>query len=151
MTLAKSAESRKEGSALGRANLELGERRGITITITIMEAANEPIYCPDQPIRTSSFYANGVKLRSPASRSSRWGNRSPLLLNPSGVSTNHIQYALGLIRCGTPLGFEICCPFQPSVRCATLGLWSGTALQFFPVWPPLDEICILRAVVRYPR
>ena len=38
---------------------------------------NAPIYCPDQPIQTSSFYANGVKLQSPASRSARWVTDRP--------------------------------------------------------------------------
>ena len=33
---------------------------------------NAPIYWPDQSIQTSGFYANGVKLRSPASHSARW-------------------------------------------------------------------------------
>ena len=43
------------------------------------------------------------------------------MFEPQRGSTNNFQYALGLIHCGTPLGFDICCPIQPSVRCATLG------------------------------
>ena len=43
------------------------------------------------------------------------------MIEPHRGSTNHFQNALGLIPCGTPLGFVICCPFRPSVRYATLG------------------------------
>ena len=43
------------------------------------------------------------------------------MIEPQRGSTNHFQNALGLIHCGTPLGFVIFCPFQPSVRYATLG------------------------------
>ena len=43
------------------------------------------------------------------------------MIEPQRGCTNNIQYGLGLIHCGTPLGFEIFYPIQPSVRCATLG------------------------------
>ena len=38
---------------------------------------NAPIYSPDQPFQTCAFYANGVKLQSPASRSARWVTDRP--------------------------------------------------------------------------
>ena len=45
---------------------------------------------------------------------------STALRNPHQRST-FVHYEFCEIHCGTPLGFEICCPFQPSVRYATLG------------------------------
>ncbi len=45
---------------------------------------NESLYCPNQAIQSSGFYANGVKLRSPASRSARWVADHPHHRTPTG-------------------------------------------------------------------
>ena len=41
-------------------------------------------HVPDQPIQSSGFYANGVKLQSPASRSARWVAHHPHDRTPTG-------------------------------------------------------------------
>ena len=45
---------------------------------------------------------------------------APMIEPQRGSTMNQSQGILDMI-CGTPLGFVICCPFQPSVRYATLG------------------------------
>ena len=41
--------------------------------------------------------------------------------NKAGLGVSAARCEFSEVRCGTPLGFVIFCPFQPSVRYATLG------------------------------
>ena len=52
--------------------MELGKRREIKIKIRIMGMQMSPSIGPIKSIQTCAFYANGVKLQSPASPSARW-------------------------------------------------------------------------------
>ena len=61
------------------------------------------------------------ELQSPVSRSVHWVEMDNKYRTPTGFHKSHIQNALRLIHCGTPLGFKHLGDRRPSVRYATLG------------------------------
>ncbi len=79
-----------------------------------------PSISPINRFRHLAFTPTALNSRAQRRVAHAGGPTAPMI-EPQRGSTNYPQNALGLIHCGTPLGFVIFYPFQPSVRYATLG------------------------------